>query len=267
LGGALLPHGEFMKAHSLFQYFFFGTSVRYLQDAGEAWRIHDSESGYRVLSNIAKFLEQLDELGLQVTSRAAKQLRHLYRELEQEEYDAVLTKEQARTLAQIMTDIRMTLEAELEGFYVYTVTPKRIDTTKLMSDISFLFAPNTYARLPEIARFDLDEAGKCIAFERPTAAAFHLMRAAEAVLRAFFKTHIETSSESMWGPMVKVLRTSLDSPDYGALLNNLDNIRLSFRNPTQHPQKIYDIQEAQDLWGLCVDVINRMARDFDEAPK
>jgi len=38
----------------------------------------------------------------------------------------------------------------------------------------------------------------------------------------------------------------------------LDNIRRSFRNPTQHPDKIYDIQEVQDLFGLCIDAINRM---------
>ena len=46
------------------------------------------------------------------------------------------------------------------------------------------------------------------------------------------------------------------------LLNNLDNIRQSFRNPTQHPEKIYDIQEVQDLWSLCVDVVNRMSSDI-----
>jgi hypothetical protein len=44
------------------------------------------------------------------------------------------------------------------------------------------------------------------------------------------------------------------------LLNQLDYIRAQFRNPTQHPDKIYDIQEVQDLWGLCVDVINRMVK-------
>jgi len=42
--------------------------------------------------------------------------------------------------------------------------------------------------------------------------------------------------------------------------DHLDHIRRSFRNPTQHPDKIYDIQEAQDLFGLCVDAVNRMSR-------
>lgn len=46
------------------------------------------------------------------------------------------------------------------------------------------------------------------------------------------------------------------------LLDNLDNIRVSFRNPTQHPEKRYDIDEAQDLFNLCIEVVNRMAKDL-----
>ncbi|MCH8069815.1 MAG: hypothetical protein IID16_11195, partial [Candidatus Marinimicrobia bacterium] len=44
------------------------------------------------------------------------------------------------------------------------------------------------------------------------------------------------------------------------LLDTLDRIRINFRNPTSHPDKIYDIEEAQDLFGLCVDAINRMVK-------
>jgi hypothetical protein len=47
---------------------------------------------------------------------------------------------------------------------------------------------------------------------------------------------------------------------HGEVNNHLDNIRVSFRNPTQHPEAIYDIHEVQDLWSICVDVINRMVK-------
>jgi hypothetical protein len=119
------------------------------------------------------------------------------------------------------------------------------------------------------------EAGKCIAFERPTAAAFHLMRATEAVLRAFYFQHVQRNriQQMLWGPVVQDLRGRRKfggNERFSVLFANLDNIRLSFRNPTQHPDKTYDIQEVQDLWGLCVDVISRMAKDFpgpeDETP-
>jgi hypothetical protein len=165
-----------------------------------------------------------------------------------------------------MTEARNTLEAELKGFVVYVITPKRVDVKKLLSDVPSLFSPGTFENLPDIARYDLTQAGTCTAYENSTAAGFHLMRATEAVLRAFYRHHVTRGhKESLWGPIVKDLRrrrkfTGRDQ--YTALFNNLDNIRASFRNPTQHPEKIYDIHEAQDLWGLCIDVINRMAKDL-----
>ncbi len=43
------------------------------------------------------------------------------------------------------------------------------------------------------------------------------------------------------------------------LINQLKHIKDSFRNPTQHPEKLYSVDEAQDLFGICIDVINKMA--------
>src|SRR5258706_16076864 len=105
--------------------------------------------------------------------------------------------------------------------------------------------------MPPIAKYDVEEAGKCIAFERPTAAAFHLLRGTESVLKDFYCTMIKQKRcQLMWGPMVADLRKRPKTKKNIVLLDNLDNIRRSFRNPTQHPEKIYDIQEVQDLWGL-----------------
>ena len=57
-----------MKAKSVYHYFWFGTCVRYLQDAREGHPIHE---GSGVVYNIERFFENLDELGLSVTRRAA----------------------------------------------------------------------------------------------------------------------------------------------------------------------------------------------------
>jgi hypothetical protein len=209
------------------------------------------------------------DLNLQVTYRASGELWKIKKELEKTDEDAILTNEQAQNLETAMDSIRKTLVAELLGFEVYIITPKRIDVNKLVSNVESLFAPEVFYWLPEIAQHDLEEAGKCLAFERATASAFHLMRATESVLREFYCHHVKRSrvKPMLWGPMVQSLRRRTKfkgNETYLALFNNLDNIRRSFRNPTQHPDKIYDIQEAQDLWGLSVDVINRMAKDLIE---
>lgn len=112
------------------------------------------------------------------------------------------------------------------------------------------------------AQYDFSEAGKCIAFERPTAAAFHLLRGTESELRELYCYFVKKNriKPMLWGPMVQALLSHRRAKMNEALLKNLDNIRSSFRNPTQHPEKIYDIQEVQDLWGLCVEVVNKMSK-------
>src|SRR5262249_30309736 len=143
----------------------------------------------------------------------------------------------------------------------YVVTPKILDVQRLLGNVSILFAPGVFQKLPEIAKRDYSEAGKCIAFERPTAAAFHLLRGTESVLRAFYCHLAKRRRVSMmWGPIVQDLQKRKRAAIHLDLLNHMDHIRTSFRNPTQHPEKVYDIHEAQDLWSLCVDATNRMAK-------
>src|SRR5712692_3802367 len=152
-----------------------------------------------------------------------------------------------------------TLFAEAENRMTYVVTEKRLQVTKLLNAVAELFAPNVFEKLPDVAKYDFSEAGKCTAFERSTGAASHLLRGTEATLREFYSRIVkrERVNPLLWGPMVEGLRRRRTPPPR-VLLDNLDNIRHNFRNPTQHPEKIYDIQEVQDLFGLCVEVVNRM---------
>jgi len=250
-----------MIARQLQQFFYFGTSVRFLQDARSGYVIADSEHGRGIRANLRMLFEQLETLQLQVSARtrAAEVLKALLGEVE--DLEGTLSQAQASRLSMWMTELRTTLEAELKGFHAYTTTPKRLDIDKLINAPSSLMAPDVYASLPEIAQYDLSEAGKCIAFERPTAAAFHLMRATEGVLRQFYLSRVKRNRvELMWGPIVRELRLRKSIKIPQVLLDHLDNIRRSFRNPTQHPEAVYSIEEVQDLWSLCIDVVNRMAR-------
>jgi hypothetical protein len=59
----------------------------------------------------------------------------------------------------------------------------RSDKIDFLRQSKPLFGDNFALKFPSAA-FDLDEAGKCLAFERPTAAVFHLMRLMEIGLKA-----------------------------------------------------------------------------------
>ena len=173
----------------------------------------------------------------------------------------MVNQDQVTKLRTVMMDLQRTLEAEGNGIFAYIVTDKRLDIQKLLNNPIALFAPKVFESLPDIAKYDFKEAGRCIAFERPTAAAFHILRGTEDVLRSYYCKIVKRNRVDplLWGPMTDSLRKRRLPPPT-ELLGNLDNIRLSFRNPTQHPDKIYDIQESQDLFSICIDVVNRMVR-------
>jgi hypothetical protein len=251
-----------MQSKQISEYVHFGTVLRYLQDTERGTPFHGDEFiGY----NIEHFFHYLAEFNLLVTLRASVQLENFYEKLKKKDKKHELTVREASQLRDIMDDIRLTLDAETLGRLAFIATDKRINVDKLFYSVETLMAPGVFVTLPEVAKHDFEECGKCIVFERPTAAAFHMLRGTESVLRMFYLALVKRKrlSTLMWGPVIDALKKRRNSPP-DELLNNLDNIRKSFRNPTQHPEKIYDIQEAQDLFSLCVDVINRMIRYLNE---
>lgn len=249
-----------MKKTVVYHYFYLGTVVRYLQDASTGHYIHAEGC---ILHNINKFFSYIKDYDLKVTERSASKLEEIKTELEKiEDKNAKLSNEQATKLQEVMKYIRHTVDAEISGFNVYTVSPKRIDVKRLMDDVPSLFSPGVFASLPEIAAKDFTAAGSCIAFALPTAAAFHILRGTEAVLRNFYFSLIKQkrTPDLLWGPIVQDMRKRTKTKKYTILYNHLDSIRSNFRNPTQHPELTYDINEVQDLWAICVEVLNRMAK-------
>ncbi len=246
-----------MKSQPILDYILLGGGHEYLQVARKGRLIHGDA---HILDNVQWFLSRLDEFHLVVTRRAARKLVEFKETVGESPADHKLTEQEASELRTIMKDLDTTFRAEAAGNVAFIVTDKRIDVNKLISDMPALMAPGVFDALPEIAQYDFQEAGKCIAFELPTAAAFHIVRGTEGVLKQFYCSIVKRSrAKLMWGPMVKSLDQRKFKRPSDALLRNLDNIRVSFRNPTQHPEKIYDIQEVQDLFALCIDVVNRMA--------
>lgn len=245
-----------MQGRPITDYIWLGLQWRYVQDSAANAPLHGNAF---VLENIQSVLKKLERFGLTVTRRAANDLHDIYKELSALPQDARLDAHQAKRLTTLMKDLQRTLLAEALGNVAYIVTDKRITTQKLLESPAQLLTPGVFDKLPQVAAFDFREACVCVAFERPTAAAFHLLRGTEDVLRTFYRSQVRRGrvSNPMWGPMTEALRKRRVPPS-AELLGLLDHIRKSFRNPTQHPDKIYDIQEAQDLFALCVDAMSRM---------
>jgi hypothetical protein len=250
-----------MEKTTIHKYIFLGTALRYLQDCQSGWPIKaTAESrGMYVLENIELFLEELDDLKLFVTKRASIDLKIFLEKINKID-DNNLSNRDALELNKIMTEIRPTFKAECEGIYAFYTSDKRFTIQKLTENIDSLFAPKVFNKISKIAIHDYSEAGFCIAFERPTAAAFHILRATEDILRDYYKKFFrEKIVIKNWGQLTNELRNKKTGkkPD-DHVVNQLIHIKNSFRNPTQHPEKIYDIHEVQDLLSLSIDIVNRM---------
>lgn len=241
-----------MLRTTLYSYFHFGTVVRFLQDARPGHRLlDDRDGGRRIRSNLRLLFTYMTDLGLQesLRSEAAASLRELLEQMAQADATAVLTAQQFRALDTSIDAVRITLEKELRGMYAYSLTLGRLLSPDVrIEDTAWLAAPDAEgSSLPSTARLHVTEAARCLASELPTAAAFHLTRGVDIVMRAFYLSSASARRKV----------------DHNELFERLDRIRADFANPLQHPSNVFTVDEAHRLWELSVDVINRIAPGLD----
>jgi hypothetical protein len=253
-----------MRETDIYTYFRFGYNYYYLQNDSEGIAFHGPDSNSLIVL-IDEFLATLKELDLQVTQNVAVDLRNIRLKINSLPKDAKVDKVLANEVEEATQKLDATLDAELQLRSAFIVTPKRLQLDHLLRVPQSLFGPALFESLPAISQFDFREAGRCVAFGLATAAAFHIMRGTEGVLRHYYCTIVKRDRLRvlLWGPMVDHLRKRRNPPPKG-LTDNLDNIRANFRNPTQHPDSRYDMEEAQDLFSLSIDAINRMVRDLSK---
>lgn len=173
-----------------------------------------------------------------------------------------LTDDEANRIKEHATILQATIFAESAGKVAYIATDRRYTIKALTEDIGSIFGEGVFDKIPDIAKYDFEQAGLALAYDLPTAAAFHLMRGAEACLRYFYERiqrQNRIKEPRLWKAMTDHL-AKRSSPPPKVLLDALDNVRANFRNPTQHPEKVYDMDEAQDLMALSADVTSRMIR-------
>lgn len=268
-----------MQEQSLYTYIWLGTCIRYLIDAhGQGDVLHDfddPDSG-RVLFNLESLYESLVRHNLPVTQThyEINGLYHLAREMRQRVDEQPpgttgklkMSKAEGERLRKLALSLRETLDAEATNSVAYVAHDRRHTSKTLLGGMATLLADGAFEDLPDVAQYDICEAGRAIVFDLPTAAGFHLMRATEAALRQYYERLIKRNrlAKPMWGPMLDALRNKKQKPPPSHLLDHLDTIRKNFRNPTQHPEKVYNLEETQDLLGLAADAISRMYRDAED---
>jgi len=160
------------------------------------------------------------------------------------------------------------LLAELATSHLYLVEPKGgYDLRQLTENGWVIFPPALLEKVPESIQ-DAQEAARCLAFALPTAAAFHLHRLHELVLRRYYDTVTKGAPRPInrnIGAYIDAMKNAQfkDAKVFSALANLKD----FHRNPVLHPDdRLEDVQEAIALLGSVNTVITYMLKAIQPAP-
>ena len=152
------------------------------------------------------------------------------------------------------------LAEELAILDTYAIAQKgAYSTPELISNADVMFPPSIRSKIPARAIADIKEAGKCLAFETPTAAAFHIVRALESLIIIYYQKVIGSNPADKrrnWGVYIKVLRQNPDSDP--KILDFLEHIKNNYRNPISHPEATLNTDEALVLLGVAVGAITQI---------
>jgi hypothetical protein len=175
-----------------------------------------------------------------------------------------LLEERKAAITEIARKLNGTLESELAVQQAYYVTRKAaFNLALLVTDATAIFSDDVRAEMDSDEQYDIVQAGRCLAFEVPTAASFHIFRAVESVMRRYYVAVVGTVPAKKlrnWGGYLKNLQTHGGADP--KILYSLEQIKDLYRNPTIHAETRYTPEEALSLVGLAENLIGSMIREI-----
>jgi hypothetical protein len=147
------------------------------------------------------------------------------------------------------------LKAELNRWDAFFVSQKGAYSTADLIHQAETMLPSEAARalLSPEATEDVRQAGRCLAFNLGTAAAFHMVRATETFIWKYYEAVIGTLPPVKvrnWGTYSRNL-TKCGKADT-RVVGWLDHIRLEYRNPVLHPQEVVTPDGALEFMNACI---------------
>jgi hypothetical protein len=156
------------------------------------------------------------------------------------------------------------LDAEVTSAPIFCLEPVgNLSTEMLIEGGSKGFDSEVLARLPAAAISEIDEAGRCLAFERPTASGFHILRAVEIAIREYLALvpgfKMPSLNRQNWGEFILQLKNNAAAKE---VIDALQNIKDNYRNPLMHPMDTLELRQAISLFSVCQGMIEVLAVDI-----
>lgn len=168
---------------------------------------------------------------------------------------------EVRTIQTKLAELETVMSLELQRHQTYLVSQvggysMPLLTTK--AEVNIL--EDALAVIDEQAKKDFREAGRCLAFEVPTAAGYHAMRATENVLRQYYALVIEKPTDRInWATCTQEL---IKAGANKKVVQVLDQIRDLHRNPLMHPEEFLSMKDAISLFDIAKSAIGSLAEEI-----
>jgi len=177
-----------------------------------------------------------------------------------------------------MRDVELRLHDELGLVNLFVLDPSM---STYLEPGPVLLGQHVADRFPSVI-FEMEEAAKCLALSRPTASAFHSMRAVEVGVKALGKfldiDDPTKPSERNWNFMLRAVKERIDAKypakarmpgsegaKVEALYATLDAIKNPWRNATMHTENIYQPFEAMHIIQAVNLFLLRLSEVCDES--
>lgn len=274
-------NGGTMKQISVYDYYVLGKALESLFQAKPETPLNDA--GFDALA-VCKQLKEVvwkDSVFLPGTQQAASSLmaflvdqfgdgiQHGMPVFWEREPDERTLGSDAEKIVRAVTEFDTVFRNDAPRMAVFSVEKKGIYQTEDLIDHADRHLPEAVCqRLPRQAKMDIVSAGRCLAFNIPTATAFHVWRALEIVFGAYHVSLTGKAFEEIkicrnWGKYIEALdKAGADKKITG----NLDHIRAEYRNPVMHPDVNVTTDEAFSLLGIGFSSISQVMQAIESQP-
>lgn len=199
---------------------------------------------------------------LDVSDATARNLVSSLQSLGQKVYAAEeIQSWELTSIQNMLSQFETILAAELQKHLTYLVSQiGGYSMPLLVSKAEVNLPEDSLETIADGARKDFREAGRCLAFEVPTAAGFHAMRATERVLRQYYQLVMKKDPGHVdWGTCTQELTKAGAN---AKIVHVLDQIRSIHRNPLMHPEDFLTMKEAIGLFDIAKSAIGALAEEI-----
>ena len=160
----------------------------------------------------------------------------------------------------------VSLQDEIERVPVFCCEDQlvgNLSISKLLKGASNGYPSRAKTRITAASIKEIDESGKCLAFDRATASGYHILRSVELTIRQYLTAIpgfvMPPLNRQNWGEFLKLL---IDNGAGREVTDHLHNIRVNYRNPLMHPEDSLEMDEAVSLFAVAQSMNEMLIADM-----